>query len=58
VTYTVTGWGSGSVTLDKAGQATITFPTPQKGSFTLTATYAAQGNYQAAASASVNFTVD
>jgi sugar lactone lactonase YvrE len=58
VTYTVTGWGSGSVILNKAGQATITYPTPQKGSFTLTATYAAQGNYQAASSASVNFTVN
>ena len=58
VTYTVTGWGSGSITLNKAGQATITYPTRQKGSFILTASYGAQGNYQAAASASVNFTVN
>jgi DNA-binding beta-propeller fold protein YncE len=58
VNYTVTNWGSGSVTLNKAGQATITYLETSRGTFTLTATYAAQGNYQAAPSASVTFTVN
>ena len=58
VTYTVTNWGSGSVTLNKAGQATITYLETSKGTFTLTATYAAQGNYQAASPANVTFTVN
>ena len=58
VTYTVTGWGSGSVTLNRQGQATITYPASAKGNFTLTASYAAQGDYQAAQPAKVNFTVN
>lgn len=58
VSYTVTGWGSGSVTLNREGQAMITYPAAAKGGFTLTASYAAQGDYQAAQPAKVNFTVN
>ncbi|RRA48463.1 Ig-like domain repeat protein [Acidipila sp. EB88] len=57
VTYTIAGSSLGSVTLNKIGQAAIIYSTSQKGSFTLTAAYASQGNYQAAPPASVNFTV-
>ena len=54
--YTVTGWGSGSIVLDRSGCGTITYK-PAKGTNTLTVAYAAQGNYQAASPASVTFEV-
>ena len=66
VNYTITGAGNGRVldlgagtgrsSLNNLGQAQITAQLGT-GDGTITVTYAAQGNYQAAAPASVNFTV-
>ncbi|HEY0759990.1 MAG TPA: Ig-like domain repeat protein [Acidisarcina sp.] len=58
VTYTVTGAMGGSSTLNPLGQASIQITQLSRGSHTLTVSYAAQGNYQAAAPVSVTITVN
>jgi hypothetical protein len=55
VNYTITGLTGGSLSLNTTGAASII--AKPIGNGTLTVTYAAQGNYQAAARASISYTV-